>query len=244
MRKDNLEIFRELYYDLELSHHPFVRMHEYLKWCFKGVEFKDKSILDIGGGNGIYSFYARYKGARYALNLEPFAAGSSKFNFDSIDPKNQLYIEVLGQTIQEYHSNKKFDVIIMHDSVNHLDESVFQKIQKDDTAFNTYKKLINKVLEFLSPQGTIIITDCSSNNFWGDLKLKNPFAPTIDWHLHHPPFLVKKLFEDYRFDSKLRWSPFKRFGFFGRFLSKFGWFPSYFMQSHFNLILNFNKTYA
>ena len=40
---------------------------------------------------------------------------------------------------------------------------------------------------------------------------------------------------------KLRWSPFKRFGVFGRLLSKIGMVPSYFMQSHFNLVLNFDS---
>ena len=72
----------------------------------------------------------------------------------------------------------------------------------------------------------------------GDLGLKNPFAPSIDWHLHQSPTLVFKLFENHTFDKKIRWSPFKRLGRFGYFISSLGMFPSYFLQSHFNLCIS------
>ena len=233
--------FKKLYHELKLSNHTFRRMYNYLTWCFKDIDFDNRSVLDIGGGNGIYSFYAKFNGAKQALNLEPFAAGSTQFNFDLIDSKSDFNIQVIGETIQRFDSNQKFDIIIMHDSINHLDESVFEKIHKDSNAFKEYKKLINKIVEYLSQDGTIIITDCSNRNFWGDLGLKSPFAPTINWHLHQPPSLVKILFEDHVTQVKLRWSPFKRFGVFGRLLSKIGMVPSYFMQSHFNLVLNFDS---
>ena len=59
-RMNNLKKdFEELHEELNLSHHKLKRSLAYLDWCFKGVDFKNKTVLDIGGGNGIYSFYAR-----------------------------------------------------------------------------------------------------------------------------------------------------------------------------------------
>ena len=229
--------FEHIYRGLKLSHHPFSRMLKYLSWCFRDVDFHNKSVLDIGGGNGIYSYYSRYKGSSSALNLEPFASGSTKFDLDEGEAIGQLSISVRNETIQDFNSTKKFDVIILHDSINHLDEAMFEKIHTDKSKFSDYKKLVNKIIGLLSDDGVIVITDCSSKNFWGDVGLKSPFAPTIDWYLHQRPQLVEKLFENHAFKSKLRWSPFKRFGYFGRLLSLLGYIPSYFMQSHFNLIL-------
>ena len=41
------------------------------------------------------------------------------------------------------------------------------------------------------------------------------------------------------FDFNLRWSPFKRFGVIGKFISFFGEKTSYFLQSHYNIQINF-----
>lgn len=235
--RDN--IFKMHFDLLNLSHHPYQRIMAYLEWCFREIDFRNKIVLDIGGGNGIHSFYARYKGAKRSVNLEPFSAGSTEFNFDSMNIKDKLYIEVLDKPIQEFKSKERFDVIIMHDSINHLNESIFEGIHLSEKKFNSYKKIMNSVVSFLNPSGVIIISDCARRNFWGDIGLKSPFAPSIDWHLHQSPKLVLKLFEDHRLKANLRWSPFKRFGFFGRLISRLGFLPSYFMQSHFNLILKF-----
>lgn len=229
--------FKSLYLRMNLSHHPFNRMNKYLDWCFKEVVFKKKNVLDIGGGNGIFSFYAKYKGARKVVNLEPFADGSTLFEFEGNEIEQELKIFLKNRTLQEYNTNDKFDLIILHDSINHLNETIFQEIHKSEKDFKEYKHLINKIISLLNPGGKIIITDCSRRNFWGDLGMKSPFAPAIEWHLHQQPFMIKRLFNDHQFKFQLRWSPFKRIGHFGYLISFFGYFPSYFMQSHFNLIL-------
>ena len=50
-------------------------MKKYLDWCFRGVNFESKNVLDIGGGNGIYSFYS-IAWTNKAVG-EPFASGST-----------------------------------------------------------------------------------------------------------------------------------------------------------------------
>ena len=237
MNKEKIKEFELLYNNLKLSHHNFTRMTTYLNWCFDGIDFSGKSVLDIGGGNGIFSYYSKLRGASSVLNLEPFSAGSTTFNFEGVESLDNLKISINNQTIQDYKTNKTYDIIILHDSINHLDENIFERIHQDENKFEEYKKLISKVVKLLSINGQIIITDCSRRNFWGDLRLKNPFAPSIDWHLHQRPTLVLKLFENHNFEKKIRWSPFKRFGLFGYFISSFGMIPAYFLQSHFNVHL-------
>lgn len=238
MNKEKIKEFELLYNNLKLSHHNFRRMLTYLSWCFDGIDFNGKSVLDIGGGNGIYSFYSKLKGASSVLNLEPFSAGSTTFNLEGVEMIDNLKISINNKTIQDFKMNKSYDIIILHDSINHLDENIFKNIHQDKDKFKEYKKLISKIVKLLSINGQIVITDCSRRNFWGDLGLKNPFAPSIDWHLHQRPTLVLKLFENYNFEKKIRWSPFKRFGLFGYFISSLGFIPSYFLQSHFNICIS------
>ena len=238
----NVNLFQQIHQDLKLSHHPFKRSYNYLKWAFKGIDFKDKSVLDIGGGNGIYSYYAKFKGANACINLEPFEAGSKNVKIDSKEIPDSLKITLINQTIQEFITDKKFDIIILHDSINHLDEPIFSEIHKNQSSFDQYCKLIKKITDLLNEGGTIIVTDCSRYNFWGLLGLKSPFAPSIDWNLHQSPHLIKKLFERDGFENfNIRWSPFKRFGLFGRALSNFGFLFAFFIQSHFNMIIKNHK---
>jgi predicted RNA methylase len=44
---------------------------------FKDINFNEKAVLDIGGGIGIFSFYASLKGASKIVCLEPEARGSA-----------------------------------------------------------------------------------------------------------------------------------------------------------------------
>ena len=33
----------------------------------------------------------------------------------------------------------------------------------------------------------MIVVDCAQRNFFGDLGIRNPFAPTIEWKIHQQP---------------------------------------------------------
>lgn len=238
----SLESFKQIHSNLKLSHHPFKRSLNYLKWAFKSIDFRGKAVLDIGGGNGIYSYYSKYSGAEKCINLEPFEAGSKNVKINSQTVNDNLKIEIINKTIQEFNTNEKFDIIILHDSINHLNEPIFTSIHKSRKDFETYSLLIKKISSFLKDDGTIIVTDCSRYNFWGFLGLKSPFAPSIEWDIHQSPSIITKLFKGQGFDNfKIRWSPFKRFGLLGRFISFLGFLPSFFMQSHFNIRIKKHK---
>ncbi len=234
----NLDSFRQIHSELKLSHHPFRRSLNYLRWAFKNIDFNDKNVLDIGGGNGIYSYYSKYMGAKNCINLEPFQAGSKNVIIKSKNINSDLKIDIVNNTIQEFISKKKFDVIILHDSINHLNEPIYSTIHNNKNNFKKYSDLIQKISNLLEKNGLIIVTDCSRYNFWGLIGLRSPFAPSIEWNIHQSPSIIKKLFMIQGFENfRIRWSPFKRFGPFGRFLSLFGFFPSFFMQSHFNMFI-------
>jgi len=229
--------FKKLHNGLKLSHHPFHRSLLYLKWLFKGIDFKGKKILDVGGGNGIYSYYAKSEGASYCLNLEPFASGSKNVKIRDSEIEDDLRIDTQPHTFQEFETQSKFDVIILHDSINHLDEENFSQIHKIKEAYTIYSRLISKMGKMLSKNGIVVISDCSRINFFGALGIRNPVAPSIDWDIHQHPKILSKLFSENSFDLlKLRWSPFKKFDRFGHLLSRLGFSFSYFLQSHFNLI--------
>ena len=49
----------------------------YLDYIFDGVPLAGRRVLDIGAGDGVYSFYAAATGAARVVALEPEAEGSS-----------------------------------------------------------------------------------------------------------------------------------------------------------------------
>src|SRR5438105_1775838 len=57
---------------------------------FCGVEFEGRRVLDIGGGEGVYSFYAAASGASEVVCLEPEAAGS-------IGGETDMFSRIRGQ---------------------------------------------------------------------------------------------------------------------------------------------------
>ena len=82
--------FKIIYNEQKLSHHPFKRMFFYLNWCFKGIDFRNKDVLDIGGGNGIFSYYAKYLGAKEVINLEPFSDGMHRVGYSLTPPHEPI----------------------------------------------------------------------------------------------------------------------------------------------------------
>ena len=227
--------FKEIYKPFDLNHHKFKTIYNYLNWLFKDFNFVGKKVLDVGGGKGLCSYYSMYKGAKSCPNLEPFLAGSSGAFIDNTI--NDLKVSYINKTFQDFEAESKFDIITMHDTINHLDEDVYIKLDKDHNSKIIYNKLVHKMNILLNKNGLILVSDCAKSNFFGDLGLKSPFAPSIEWHLHQNPNILVEIFKSNGFEliSK-RWSPFKRFGIFGFLISKFGFLPSYFMQSHFNLV--------
>lgn len=110
-----------------------------LDQIFKNIDFKEKRILEIGGGYGIFGFYAAIDGAKNVVNLEPEGDGSTsgvigKFKTlrDALHINN---VELITSTFQDYNpENQKFDIIILYNSVNHLNENACIDLLKNSNS--------------------------------------------------------------------------------------------------------------
>ncbi len=190
-----------------------IRLKFHVNSLFRGVELSGKRILDIGGGIGLHSFYAANAGAKQVLCVEPEADGSREGIIDKfLSIKRGLGLENISHfsdTFQNLDSDDTYDVILLHNSINHLDEGACEKLFQDDEAKKIYKALFYKLGE-LSKSGTqIILCDCSNNNLWERWNLGNPFVPSIEWHLHQPPDVWKVFLKDAGFiNAKIEWISF------------------------------------
>ena len=206
---------------------------------FNSIDFKNKNVLDIGGGIGLLGFYAIANGAKSSLNIEPEMDGaSSKLlkKFETIKKNlDMVNAEMLGMEIQNFSSKNKYDLVIMYNSINHLNEDMCIELKTSTQAEQIYINLLQKIGNLMTPSATILVSDCSSNNIYTFLGLKNPFAKNIEWKKHQSPKLWIRLFDEAGFKCIYKsWSTYNRFGRFGKFI--FGNFiASYFMSSHFNL---------
>lgn len=211
----------------------------HLEDLFDGIDLENKRLLDIGGGRGVYSFYAACVGATVVC-LEPEADGSSTGAgevFETLRSRlPRARVELDTRTIQEYPKDGgTFDVILMHASINHIDETACTNLLKDSSSWERYRSILSSVGELAKPGATLIVCDCSRYNFFALLKIKNPLAPSIEWHKHHPPEVWARLLEEVGFcDPEIRWEPLYRFRRVGKlFLANKA--ASYFLKSIFCL---------
>lgn len=215
------------------------RLKRHLNFLFKDIDFNNKNVLDVGGGIGIHSFFAAWMRAKEVICLDPEAPGCAeqlKNKFDNINKKLKLKnIHFIKDTFQNYNPFISFDVVILHNSINHLNDYASSRLDKDNFSKNEYKGYIKKLYKITNSQSKIIVCDCSNKNFFSLLGLKNPFDPTIEWEKHQSPKIWIDLFESCNFKKiKLKWSTFNRIGKIGNLILSNKIF-SFFTRSHFCL---------
>ena len=157
----------------------------YLDYLFRDIEFKDKVVIDIGAGAGVFSCYAAVQGARLVVSLEPEAGGSTQGvarKFEKLVDRLSLRNVVLSRcTLQEFDEEQgTFDIVLLHNSINHLDEDACIKLQYSDDARVTYQKLFEKISAFTKSGSILIAADCSRYNFFALLRVANPFSPGMN----------------------------------------------------------------
>jgi SAM-dependent methyltransferase len=191
---------------------------------FKGIHFHNKQVLDIGGGTGLYSFYAAFMGAKKVVCLEPETAGSSAAmieKFSRLKASLKVANVSLEQvTFQDFNGTENnYDIILLHNSVNHLDEEACINLLEDPNAQATYEAIFSKIYSLANKDAKLIISDCSRDNFFATIKIRNPFMPTIEWHKHHAPEVwMKSLYRVGFTNPETRWLSFNTFRNWGKFL--------------------------
>lgn len=214
----------------------------HLKTLFKNIALKNRRVLDIGGGSGLHSFYAACMGAKEVVCLEPETEGShsgmgAKFRkLGGLLGYDQVKFEPV--TFQAFEpAGKQFDIILLHNSINHLDETACINLLDSEASRAIYLNIFSK-LSSLAGSGTkLIVSDCSRYNFFALLRIKNPFAPTIEWHKHQAPEVWLDLLGQVGFTNpSIRWTAFNTLRSLGRVLLG-NKLLSYFLRSHFRFTM-------
>jgi len=214
----------------------------YAKYLFREVPFTGKTMVDIGGGIGLQSLYAAHQGAQKVVCLEPEAAGATTntaAKFERLQKMLELpMVEFHPETLQQWNSQgETFDIVLLHNSINHLDEPLCERLHHDQAACDVYRELFRKIGDVTPSGGTLIVADCTRHNFFAHIGTKNPFVRTIEWNKHQSPRLWARLLSDVGFRApRIRWTSFNRFGNLGRvFLGNA--VAAYFLNGHFCLTM-------
>lgn len=206
---------------------------------FRGVEFGDRSYLEIGCGDGLYCVWAELNGANSVLGLEPEAEGSTCGATRTYERlKQHLRLSkgrIVGATLQSFDSNgSKYDIVALLNTVNHLDERACMNLPVEVEANRMYIELFRKIRSLVKDQGWLVLTDCARRNFFGDLGVRNPFWPSIEWHKHQQPAVWIKLLKEAGFGHEhLVWTGEPRLCGLGAPLRNRLY--AYFTRSHFRL---------
>lgn len=215
-----IEAFLKLACELGVTGEPRLAL-EYLQSMFGGVELAGRRVLDIGGGEGLFSFYAALMGAREVVCLEPEGDGSHsdpKVTFARLGAAMpDLPVHLVEQTIQDYRDAGEFDVVLMMASINHVDEEACTRLLEDPQARARYLTVFTHIASLARPGAKLIIADCTRHNLFPALGLTNPFVPTIEWEKHQAPQTWASLLDEAGFGHpRVSWEPLYRFGRVGR----------------------------
>ena len=207
-------------------------------YIYDDIDLDGKKILDIGGGNGIASFHALNSSENCsAWVVDPIAEGSNDLMLAQYESMKKSYgaerINFHRDYVNTLLDPGTFDIIVMHNTVNHIGEDILQDISYKNEAYTEYVSRLKTILDRLASDGILIVADCGSRNFFGQIGLKSPFAPSIDWHLHCEPGVWQQMIEDIGvLHIKTQWTARREFGVFGKFFLANRLF-SYFTNSHF-----------
>jgi SAM-dependent methyltransferase len=180
----------------------------YQALVFADVPLAGRRVLDVGGGSGIMSFYAACRGAPKVVCLDPLEAGSN----EAMEHQYQSFARHVGgpvtrirERLQDWEPDQVFDVVLVHNAINHLDEDACERMGAAD-ARESYLAIFAHLRSLLASGGHLVLTDCARRNLWGDLGLPNVFAPTIDWRIHQQPHVWDALMIKSGFQpGRIRW---------------------------------------
>jgi len=213
---------------------------------FYDVQFEGARVLDIGSGSGRYSLLAAREGAERVVALEPEVPDSRASRCHTLDRLAADYqtITVESDTFQEFDTRERtFDIILSHNSINHLDGEACRVLHESDWAIERYRAIFDKLSRLAADGATLFVADASRANFFSGLGLLNPFVPELDWDVHQPPQLWSRLLEDHGFVKReIRWIPILSLLYDSRTQLLENSLAAYLTNSHFVLLMDRQRT--
>jgi SAM-dependent methyltransferase len=194
-------------------------------FLFRDIPLSGSRVLDVGCGRGTWAVWAALHGAGYVLGLEPESDGSSN---GSLKTFHRLIAELDLERVEGSSLPVQklpvpidpFDLVILYNVINHLNEDAVQRLHKDPAAVNSYKALLGHLRQLLRPGGVLVMADCGRNNFWHKRGWQSPIDPNIEWDKHQDPETWISIFGQAGFRLQdQRWSPFYPFYPLGRLLA-------------------------
>jgi len=169
------------------------------------IDFQGKSVLDIGGGMGLASFWAACMGACTVLCLEPGADGSNTLSNDAgVTASHTLSkrVKFSRMTLQELLHDppaEKFDIVMSIASLNHIDEINCMQLHTNG-GWRAYRGYIRGVRGLMNKGGTFVVMDCCRFNLLEWLQISNPLRRSIESHKHWQPSMWARLMAQEDFD--------------------------------------------
>ena len=188
---------------------------------FHSLSLENRSVLEIGAGEGFFSAFSAARGASRVVALEPESAGSTtnvQQEFEKISSAVGLSDIVNYRTdsfeqFAESYKGEPFDYILMCAVINHIDENAVSCLHLPGAQAERqiFISIFKELHRFLKPQGMLIVSDVGRCNFWNSIGVVIPITKTIEWDKHQQPKVWKKLLTQSGFKTvDTRWcNPFR-----------------------------------
>ncbi|MCW4017646.1 MAG: class I SAM-dependent methyltransferase [Candidatus Bathyarchaeota archaeon] len=159
----------------------FQSTQEYLNRFNNQIDFKNKTVLDLGCGYGSTCFRIAKKGALEVVGVDPFKKAlfyaKNKLNSDAQFTQSKISF---FESLEDLH-NKQFDIILSKNSFEHYENP---------------ERYIEQILQYLKPDGQLVI---GFSPFWkaptgGHI---NPYFKLPWTHLLFPEKIVIQELNNY-----------------------------------------------
>lgn len=182
-----------------------------------------RSVLEIGCGKGVFCLWAAMHGASRVVGLEPMSDGfydKNNFRHTFMTLASELGVNGVSMetcTLQQYTAPEaSFDYVLSVASINHLDEPACIDLHQNGASRHTYIEVFTALRRLMKPGGELVILDSSRRNLFGDMGLKSPFQPQIEWHKHQPPEIWVKILKTAGFaQAEVKWLGNRAFRYLG-----------------------------
>lgn len=175
-------------------------------------------VLDIGCGRGALALWAALHGASCVVGLEPEAAGSTAGSavilgrlIDELGLGHR--VQLLPLRLEDLDAAGQFDLAILYDVVNHLDETAVVHLHRDPSAVDAYVAKLRHLRALLRPGAFVIVGDCGKKSIWQATGRQGRWTRDIEWEKHQQPETWIAVFQQAGFRVlDVRWSPLYRWG--------------------------------